>query len=79
MYIYIHVYVAVSHWLSSQENRKDRLPEPAHELRSHLLCAGVSLCYVQLLVCLMRSCLSVLCASFSLCSVRILVSVMCSF
>ena len=36
-----------------------------------------SLCYVQALVCVMGSLLSLLCAGFSLCSAKFLVCVMC--
>ena len=43
-----------------------------------VLCAGLSLCYVQILVCVMCSLQSVLCAVFGLSYVPSLFCVMCS-
>ena len=43
-----------------------------------MLCAGLSLCYVRDLVCVMCGIKSVLCAVFGLCYVQSLVCVMCS-
>ena len=76
MHIYIWQFL-ISYVVKKRE--RTALPKSAHQLCSRLLCAVFSLCYVQLLVCVMCIVWSVLCVVVSLCYVQLLVSVMCSF
>ena len=88
--MYIYIYMRGSGLLCREVQLKKRHPSTGALVLKNgpcvltyvcgikfVLCAGLSLCYVWDLVCLMCGIQSVLCEGFSPCYVRDLVCVMC--